>query len=155
MKTEKKRSLKQILYLISLLLFSNLLWSQTQSTSTTISDSKKAFFNVLDYGTQRDGTEDASKGINAAIQAAKAVGGGIVYIPAGNYTCGPIELVSNLELYIEAGATLKFLAQNLPFTKGRNQSIECLTAIPLIGGHDLENVTIKGGGTITTSNAEW
>jgi len=155
MKTEKKRSLKQILYLISLLLFSNLLWSQTQSTSTTISDSKKAFFNVLDYGTQRDGTEDASKGINATIQAAKAVGGGIVYIPAGNYTCGPIELVSNLELYIEAGAILKFPAQNLPFTKGRNQSVECLTAVPLIGGHNLENVTIKGGGTITTSNAEW
>lgn len=147
--------LKSRLSLIGLMLFSSFLWGQTQTATSLLADSKKVFFNVLDYGTNRNGTENASTGINAAIQAAKAVGGGIVYIPAGNYTCGPIELVSNLELYIEAGATLHFPAQNLPFTKGRNQSIECLTAVPLIGGHDLQNVTIKGGGTITTSNAEW
>ena len=117
--------------------------------------SKGPFFNVLDYGASNDGTNRATKGINAAIQAAKFAGGGTVYIPAGNYICGPIELVSNLELYIEAGATLKFPAENLPFIKGRNQGIECLVPVPLIGGHDLENVTITGRGTITTSNAEW
>lgn len=50
---------------------------------------------------------------------------------------------------------MKFPAQNLPYAKGLNQGIECLAPVPLIGGHDLENVTIKGGGTITTSNAEW
>ena len=65
--------------------------------------SKGPFFNVLDYGASNDGTNRATKGINAAIQAAKFAGGGTVYIPAGNYICGPIELVSNLELYIEAG----------------------------------------------------
>ncbi len=116
---------------------------------------KNPFFNVLDYGTQNNGKGNASKGINAAIQAAKSAGGGIVYIPAGRYTCGPIKLVSNLELFIEAGAVLKFPAQNLPFTKGRNQGIECLAPVPLIGGHNLENVTIRGRGTITTSNAAW
>src|SRR5664280_140174 len=121
----------------------------------THAQSKGPFFNVLDYGVSNDGTNRATKGINAAIQAAKAAGGGTVYIPAGIYICGPIELVSNLILYIEAGATLKFPAENLPFTKGRNQSIECLVPVPLIGGHDLENVTITGRGTITTSNAEW
>ena len=116
---------------------------------------KNAFYNVLDYGAHNDGSDTASIGINAAIQAAKAEGGGIVYIPAGNYLCGPIKLVSNLELYIEAGAVLKFPAQNLPYTWGRNQGIDCLAPVPLIGGHNLVNVTIRGGGTITTSNAEW
>ena len=114
-----------------------------------------AFFNVLDYGAKNDGSPNASKGINDAIQAARAAGGGTVFIPAGNYTCGPIKLVSNLELYIEAGAVLKFPARNLPFTKGRNQGIECLAPVPLIGGKNLENVTIKGRGTITTSNTAW
>lgn len=113
------------------------------------------FFNVLDYGAKNDGTGHPEEGINAAIQAAKAVGGGTVYIPAGLYICGPIKLVSNLKLYIEAGATLKFLAQNLPFMKSRNQGVECLTPIPLIGGENLENVTITGRGTVTTNNAEW
>lgn len=157
MKTHKSTIWIPVLILIGIgiLLCSALSAKGNKSANTGNRDSKKAYFNVLDFGTLPNETGDASKGINAAIQAAKCVGGGIVYIPAGNYTCGPIELVSNLELYIEAGAVLNFPAQNLPFTKGRNQSIDCLTPVPLIGGHDLENVTIKGSGTITTNNAEW
>ncbi len=113
------------------------------------------FFNVLDYGAKNDSSARATEGINAAIKAAKSAGGGTVYIPAGEYICGPIELVSNLVLYIEAGATLRFPAERLPFTRGRHQGIEAITPVPLIGGHDLENVTITGRGTITTSNADW
>ena len=114
-----------------------------------------AAYNVLDYGAKNDSTGRSEDGINAAIQAAKAAGGGTVYIPAGDYICGPIKLVSNLVLHIEAGAVLHFPAQDYPFMKSRNQGIECLTSIPLIGGEYLENVTITGRGTITTSNAEW
>jgi hypothetical protein len=113
------------------------------------------FFNIVDYGAKNDGSVRATEAINAAINAAKATGGGTVYIPAGKYITGPIELVSNLVLYIEAGAILQFPAERLQFTKGRHQGIECITAVPLIGGHDLENVTITGRGTVTTSNAEW
>jgi polygalacturonase len=155
MNKNRHKSIHKGLLLIGLIVSSNFLWCKTEPAKTNLSGPGKAYFNVLDYGAKPGANENASTGINAAIQAAKAVGGGIVYIPAGDYTCGPIELVSNLELYIEAGAILNFPAQNLPYTKGRNQSVECLTAVPLIGGHDLENVTIKGGGTITTSNAEW
>jgi polygalacturonase len=63
--------------------------------------------------------------------------------------------VSNMILHIEAGATLRFPAVRLPFTRGRNQGIECLTPVPLIGGHNLENVSIIGRGIITTNNADW
>lgn len=112
-------------------------------------------FNVLDYGARHDGSAPATEAFRAAIQAAHAAGGGTVYVPAGKYVSGPIELVSNLELYLEAGAVVRFSAQRLPFTKGRQQGIECLTPVPLIGGHDLENVTIAGRGVLTTDNAEW
>jgi polygalacturonase len=113
------------------------------------------FFNVLDYGARSDGSRPATAAIRAAIQAAKAAGGGTVYIPAGRYVSGPIELVSNLVLHIDAGATLQFPAARLPFTAGRQQGIECLTPVPLIGGRNLENVTITGRGTLTSDNAEW
>ncbi|MGD9155184.1 MAG: glycosyl hydrolase family 28 protein [Bacillota bacterium] len=113
------------------------------------------FFNIKDYVAPDNGSGRATEAINAAIQAANAAGGGTVYIPAGKYITGPIRLVSNLVLQIEAGATLQFPAESLPFTKGRHQGIECITAVPLIGGKDLENVTITGRGLITTSNAEW
>jgi len=150
-----KRALIFVICMSGLLISPELSWCQNQSILGSGSNKNAGFLNVLEFGVHNDGTSDASIGINAAIQAAKAAGGGTVFIPAGNYTCGPIELINNLELYIEAGATLKFPAQNLPFTKGNNQGIECLTPVPLIGGHDLKNITIKGGGTITTSNAEW
>ena len=113
------------------------------------------FFNILDYGAPRDGKANSGDAIRGAIAAAKAAGGGTVYIPAGNYVTGPIELVSNLVLYIDAGATLRFPATRLPFTQGRQQSIEALTPVPLIGGRNLENVTITGRGVLTSDNAEW
>jgi polygalacturonase len=113
------------------------------------------FFNVLDYGAKKDGSASSTSAFRAAIQAAKAEGGGTVFIPAGNYVTGPIELVSNLILYVDAGATLRFPAARLPFTQGRQQSVEALTPVPLIGGRNLENVTIAGRGTLTSDNAEW
>jgi polygalacturonase len=112
-------------------------------------------FNVLDYGAHKDGLAPSTEAFRAAIQAAKAAGGGTVDVPAGNYLTGPIELVNNLVLHIDAGATLHFPAQRLPFTHGRVQGIECLTPVPLIGGENLENVSITGRGTITTNNADW
>ncbi len=113
------------------------------------------FFNVMDYGARNDGSTNSTQAIRSAIQAAKAAGGGTVYVPAGTYVTGPIELVNNLVLDIDAGATLRFPATKLPFTKGREQGIECLTPVPLIGGHNLQNVTITGRGVLTTDNAEW
>ena len=112
-------------------------------------------FNIRDYGAKNDASAPATDAFRAAIQAAKAAGGGTVYVPAGNYTTGPIELVSNLVLYFDAGAIVEFPAQRLPFTKARQQSIEALTPVPLIGGHDLENVTISGHGVLKSKNDDW
>jgi polygalacturonase len=110
---------------------------------------------VASYGAHNDGSVPATESIRMAIRAAKAAGGGTVVIPPGNYTCGPIELVSNLTLRIEAGAVLHFPAARLPYAPGRVQGIECLAPIPLIGGTGLDNVTITGRGMITTSNEDW
>ena len=112
-------------------------------------------FNVLNYGAHNDGSAPATEAIRAAIEAANAAGGGTVVIPPGKYFTGPIELVSNLVLRIEAGAVVHFPAARLPYVPGRVQGIECLTPVPLIGGSNLENVTITGRGTITTNNADW
>jgi polygalacturonase len=114
-----------------------------------------ALFNVLDYGAHNDGSASSTEAIDSAIRAASGAGGGTVWFPAGIYLTGPIALTNNLVLRIEAGATLRFPAQRLPFTQGREQGIECLTPVPLIGGRYLHNVTITGRGTLTTDNAAW
>lgn len=113
------------------------------------------FFNVVDYGARNDSSAPATAAFRAAIEAAKAAGGGTVYVPPGSYVSGPIELISNLVLQIDAGATIRFPAARLPFTKGRQQGIECLTPVPLIGGRNLENVSITGRGVLASDNAEW
>ena len=112
-------------------------------------------FNIADYGAKPDGRTPITDAVRAAIAAARAAGGGTVVIPPGQYVSGPIELVSNLTLDVASGAVVRFPAQMLPFTEGRQQSIEALTPVPLIGGRHLENVTITGRGTLASDNAEW
>src|ERR1035438_9734176 len=114
----------------------------------------KGVFNILDYGAVRDGSASSTEAFRKAIAAAQKAGGGTVYVPAGNYTTGPIQMVSNLTLDFDAGAIVRFPATVLPLTPGRQQGIETPTPIPLIGGHDLENVTVIGRGVLTTSNAD-
>jgi polygalacturonase len=115
----------------------------------------RAFFNVLDYGAKNDGSANAAGAFRAAIAAAKRAGGGTVFVPAGHYVSGPIEMVSNLTLEFDAGAIVNFPATMLPSTPGRQQGIETLTPVPLIGGHDLENVAVVGRGVLMSSNADW
>ena len=50
---------------------------------------------------------------------------------------------------------MRFPAARLPFTRGRQQSIEAITPVPLIGGSNLENVSVVGRGTLVSDNAEW
>ena len=56
----------------------------------------RPFINVLDYGAKRDGSGSSTAAFRAAIQACAKAGGGTVFVPAGHYVSGAIELVSNL-----------------------------------------------------------
>ena len=136
---------------LPIVLLSALAWGQHSDPAKGTAP----FFNIMDYGAHNDGSASATEAFRAAIAAAKKAGGGTVYVPAGNYVSGPIEMISNLTLYIDAGATVHFPATSLPFTKGRQQGVETLTPVPLIGGHDLQNVAVVGRGTLTSNNADW
>src|SRR6202012_6273316 len=63
-------------------------------------------YNVKDYGATGDGVTLDSKAINKVIDAAAAVGGGTVYLPAGNYLSGSIHLKSHIALFIDQGGTI-------------------------------------------------
>src|SRR5450755_141417 len=116
--------------------------------------SGRQLFNIADYGAKKDASALATQAFQQAIAAAKAAGGGVIYVPPGKYISGPVELFSNMTLDLDAGATIEFPVAPLPFTKGRYLGIETLAPMPLIGGHDVENVTLTGRGTITTGDFE-
>jgi polygalacturonase len=137
--------------LIAFLSFALLLGASARTSAAQA----RPMFNVVDYGAKNDGSAPATNAFKAAIAAARKAGGGTVFVPAGHYVSGPIEMVSNLTLDFEAGAIAEFPATMLPFTPGRQQGIETLTPVPLIGGHDLENVAVVGRGVLMSNNADW
>ena len=66
----------------------------------------KTFNIVTDY--QAIAGEDVSDIIRRAISDCHRAGGGRVVIPAGEYYTKAIHLLSNVNLHLEKGATLKF-----------------------------------------------
>jgi polygalacturonase len=111
-------------------------------------------FNVADYGARQDGSAPATDAFRRAIDAAKAAGGGTIYVPPGKYRSGPIELFSNMTLNVDAGATIEFPVAALTFVRGRYLGVEALVPMPLIGAHDAENVAVVGRGVLTTADYE-
>jgi polygalacturonase len=111
-------------------------------------------FDVRDYGAKDDGSVLATEAFRAAIQAVKTAGGGTIYVPPGKYISGPIELFSNMTLDVDAGATIAFPVAAIPFEKTRYLGVEALAPMALVGGRNLENVTVTGRGTLTTGDYE-
>jgi polygalacturonase len=123
----------------------------------SLSAADTAFFNVLDYGAKRDASAPSTAAFRAAIQAASKVGGGTVFVPAGQYTSGAIELTSNITLHIDAGAAIRFLADRslYPMVPSRFEGTETRAPEAMIGAHNVENIAITGRGTLVADNAEW
>jgi polygalacturonase len=66
-------------------------------------------FDIANFGAIGDGVATNTKSIQAAINTAGAAGGGIVEVPAGTFLCGPIQMASEINLHLDAGALLRML----------------------------------------------
>lgn len=95
-------------------------------------------FSVLDYGADPTGKTDLSTALQAALNAAEAAGGGIVYIPAGQYRLDkPISGGANVCIQgahpNAQGATTDFSGTVLYVTWGRGLGETGEAAITLTG----------------------
>jgi polygalacturonase len=122
----------------------------------------KTDFSVRAFGAVGDGKNLDSPAIDKAIAAAGAAGGGTVLVPAGTYLCGSIHLKSNINLVIDAGATILGAPQNLnaydetePLAGPAYQDGgHCYFHNSLIWGENLTNVSITGHGLINGGGLE-
>jgi polygalacturonase len=109
-------------------------------------------FDIRDHGAVGDNTTDCTPAIKNAIAACNAAGGGRVLVPGvGRFRTGKIHLLSNVDLHIESGGTLRFRTDTgsyLPNVFTRWQGIECYNYSPFIYANGQTNVAITGPGTI-------
>ncbi len=116
-------------------------------------------FKITDYGATAGGA-DSTDAIRQAVAACHAAGGGRVVVPAGVFLTGAIHLLSNVNLYVSEGATLKFStdpAKYLPVVYTRFEGTECMNYSPLIYAFEQENIAVTGAGSLdgSASDENW
>ena len=115
---------------------------------TIISSAAQTVYDVTAAGAVGNGITDDAKAIQRAIDKCSAEGGGRVLLPRNHtFLAGPIELKSNVELYLEATATLKAnpdesIYHLSAFGENRGEGMLWLWA------NHAENISICGKGTI-------
>ena len=139
--------------IIALLLFIVLHLTTSYSQVTSSSNNN---FCVKNFGAIGDGIHLDHLAINAAIDACAKAGGGTVLVPSGTYLCGSIHLKSNINLLIDAGATILGapvksmaydVAEDFPQAKYQDEG-HTYFHNSLIWGENLTNVSITGRGMI-------
>jgi polygalacturonase len=107
------------------------------SVLLTILPCRARVWDVNALGAHGDKTTDGTTVIQKAIDNA-AQGGGTVYIPAGDYRCGQLQLRSHVTLHLEAGATLWVSPDKADYQRGNT----------FLLAQDQNDITIEGRGTI-------
>lgn len=93
---------------------------------------------ITEFGAVADSTTLNTEAIQKAIDTCAETGGGTVTVPTGIFMTGAINLRSNVELYLERGATLR----------GSLRIPEDYPHRALIYAEGIENAGISGHGTI-------
>lgn len=161
---------KRIVYFISVLLGAQLMsgssmaqsgsdqpWPIQSLPKVQVPTFKADTFNIVKYGAVADGITLNTTSINAAIVAASNNGGGVVLIPAGKWTTGPVVLKSNVNLHLAKNALLSFTKDKSQY-KLIETNWEGLSAVrneSPISGTGLENIALTGSGIIDGNGDAW
>ena len=113
--------------------------------------------NIVDFGAVANTGKLSTKAINDAIKKCSGSGGGVVVIPSGLWTTGPIKMKSNVNLHTKNGAFISFTSdldqyELIESYFEGNKVIRCESPIM---GVDLENIAITGEGIFDGNGSNW
>ncbi|MBO0359126.1 glycoside hydrolase family 28 protein [Hymenobacter sp. BT186] len=114
-------------------------------------------FSIAKYGAVADALTSNTGAFQKAIDECSQKGGGVVLVPRGQWLTGPIEMRSNVNLHVAAGALIQF-SDNRADYKLHKTNWEGLDAVrnqALIYGKNLENVAITGQGILDGAGEAW
>ncbi len=112
---------------------------------------------VTDFGADNTGNSISTKAINDAVLKCSENGGGTVYVPAGNYQTGSIELFTNVTFHVDNGATLNFVndVNEYPVIDGSWEGVPRKAYRSCIFAEKANNVTVTGRGTLNGHGEFW
>ncbi len=111
--------------------------------------SHSAVYNVMDFGAKNNGKELTTSQIQNAIDRCFINGGGVVYVPQGEYLVGTLNLKSNVEFHLESGAVLKATTDLSQYQKHNEQPAGVFYT------EDSHDVSITGQGRIFGQGMEF
>ena len=129
---------------LAFLLFLSFVFNYTFSKETSI-------YDITDYGAVGNGVKLNTQQIQNAVNECAENGGGTVYIPAGVYVTGTLQLFDNINLYLEAGSEIKG-SPNLSDYPPTDYKSEQRNTF-LIYAYDAKNVSITGRGAINGNDS--
>jgi len=109
-------------------------------------------FNVKNFGATGDGETLDTRAIQSAVDACAKSGGGKILIPSGKYLVGCIELRSNTNLHLSAGAILLGSTSQADYTTKTPAYISRTNDLyvnkSIIYAENADNVSLTGQGVI-------
>ncbi|WP_066310489.1 glycoside hydrolase family 28 protein [Bacillus sp. FJAT-29814] len=116
-----------------------------------------SLYNIRDFGAINDGKTLNTSAISKAIDTCSAQGGGTVYVPSGTFLTGAIILKSNINLYLDAGATLMFSNEvtEYPVVESRWEGVKRQVYASCVYAENAENVSVTGRGTLDGNGQFW
>ncbi len=118
---------------------------------------KEDTLNITAFGAVPNTEVLCTKAINEAIQKCSESGGGVVVIPSGSWTTGPIKMKSNVNLHTKNGAFISFTGdlKQYKLIESYFEGKKVLRCESPIMGVDLENVAITGEGIFDGNGSKW
>lgn len=110
---------------------------------------RKDTINILQTGAIADGITLNTLSINKAIATLSKKGGGVVLIPRGVWSSGPIVLKSNINLHLAEGALLIFSDDfdQYPLVEGNWEGLPQMRNQSPISAAQQQNIAITGKGS--------
>lgn len=108
-------------------------------------------FPITRFGAAAGGATDCTDAFRKAINACNRAGGGRVLVPEGTFLTGAIHLMSNVNLHLVEGATIRFSRDPqkfLPVVFSRWEGVELMNYSPFIYAFGQRNIAITGNGTL-------
>ena len=139
-------NMKKILFILILL------------SGITVTQSQSVWTSIKDRGADPDGNVKCTGIISNTINELASKGGGTVYFPAGTYLTGPIILKSNITLWLDGGAVVKFsddFDDYLPMVQSRWEDVRVKNFASQIYAYQCENISIRGRGHFEGQGKKW